>query len=167
MNRFLAVCMALLAASVASAQQVDWLLDPSPFRAELREEGEQIVLENGLLRLRFQRHPFALVGFEQMAADRQLLRAAAPLGEFVLDGEVVRVGGLTGQPNRAFLLPEWLADMRRDPAAIDVEPQLQDHGLLAERLPWRRTRHVGLGADWPPAGRHVRWRFASEPFVVD
>ena len=70
----------LLGTAPLCAQQSDWLLDPSPYRAELHEQGKQIVLENGLLRLRIQQDPLALVGIEQITSGQQLLRAAAPLG---------------------------------------------------------------------------------------
>ena len=138
-------------------QAPDWLLDPSSYRAQLREEGRQIVLENGLVRLRIQQEPLALVGFEQLTANQQLLRAAAPLGEFVVDGELERVGGLVGQPNRAFLLPEWLDSMAQDPAAIAARAQLAGDGDIEARLSWRQTRHASPSAVWPPRGRHVAW----------
>jgi hypothetical protein len=151
------VLSALLIAAAATAQQVDWLLDPSPYRAQLREEGDQILLENGLVRLRVQQEPLALVGVEQLTSGQQLLRAAAPLGEFVVDGRVERVGGLVGQPNRAFLLPEWLAQMERDPAAVAAPARLRGDGEIAARLEWRQTRYASSRAVWPPRGRHVSW----------
>ncbi|MGC6487520.1 MAG: hypothetical protein ACON4Z_07740, partial [Planctomycetota bacterium] len=152
------VLAALALAALAPAQQTDWLLDPSPYRARLREEGDQLVLENGLIRLRIQQEPLALVGFEQLTAGQQLLRAAAPLGEFTVDGAVERVGGLIGQPNRAFLLPEWLEQMARDPAAIPGPARVLGDGDIAARIDWRQTRHASPRAVWPPRGRHVSWR---------
>lgn len=157
---------ALVAAPSVCAQQSDWLLDPSPYRASLHEEGTQIVLENGLLRLRIQQNPLALVGIEQMTSGQQLLRAAAPLGEFVLDGKVVRIGGLAKQPNRAFLLPEWLADMPADPLAIQQPAVLAEDGPIKERLAWKRVRHASQLASWPPPGKHLRWRIEGERYDV-
>lgn len=148
------------------AQQSDWLLDPSPYRAELREQGNQIVLENGLLRLRIQQDPLALVGIEQITSGQQLLRAAAPLGEFTLSGKVVRIGGLSKQPNHAFLLPEWLADMPADPLAIAKPAVLAATGNIEERFGWQRARHHSQLATWPPAGKHLRWQIDAGDYEV-
>ena len=148
-------------AAAPRAQRTDWLLDSSTYRAELREEGRQIVLENGLIRLRVQQEPLALVGFEQLVSGQQLLRAAAPLGEFVVDGEVQRVGGLVGQPNRAFLLPEWLDQMTRDPTAIAARAQLAGDGEIEARMQWGETRPSSPRTVWPPHGKHVSWRLRS------
>ena len=149
-----------------SAQQPDWLLDPSPYRAELRERGTQLVLENGLLRLAIQSQPFALVAIEQLTSGQQLLRAAAPLGEFVVDGEVLRVGGLTGQPNHAFLLDEWLADMPADPLAIAAPARLRGPQPIDERFGWLRTRRAAPDVAWPPPGQHVQWVLEADGFTV-
>jgi len=153
-----AVCVLVALVAAPRAQQVDWLINASPFRAQLREVGRQIVLENGLIRLKIQQDPLALVGFEQLASGQQLLRAAASLGEFVIDGEVERVGGLVDQPNRAFLLPEWLEQMPRDPLAIDAPAQFAGDGDIEARLQWGETRYSSPRSVWPPHGKHVSWR---------
>ncbi|MCK5942607.1 MAG: alpha-galactosidase, partial [Planctomycetes bacterium] len=158
MKALLASAVALSAIGSCCAQRADWLLDPSPYVARLREEGHDIVLENGLLRLRIRQEPLALVGIEQLVSGQQLLRATAALGEFTVDGEVERVGGMAEQPNRAFLLPEWLDEMPRDPLAIDARAQLLSDGDLRERFAWGRTRPASQHVAWPPRGRHVRWR---------
>lgn len=156
----------LFGAQSLCAQQRDWLLDPSPYRSGLHEEGKQIVIENGLLRLRIQQYPLALVGIEQMTTGQQLLRAAAPLGEFTLNGKVVRVGGLSKQPNRAFLLPEWLDGMPADPLAIDAPAQLVETGEIQERFAWQRVRHHSQLANWPPPGKHLRWQIDAGDYEV-
>lgn len=150
----------------AVGQSVDWLIDPSSFQARERQEGKQVVLENGLLRLRIQQNPLALVSIEQLTSGQQLLRAAAPLGEFTLDGKVVRVGGLSKQPNRAFLLQEWLDKMPRDPLAIDAPAQLNFSEKISERFAWRRMRHSDPSLSWPPRGRHLRWAIDAGNYEV-
>lgn len=149
-----------------TAQQADWLINPSPYRADARQEGKQIVLENGLLRLRIQQQPFALVGIEQLTSGQQLLRAAAPLGEFTLNGKVVRVGGVIKQPNRAFLLHEWLEKMPADPLAIAAPAQLAMTGAISERFAWRRIRHAHAAANWPAPGKHLRWQIDAGDYEV-
>jgi hypothetical protein len=147
----------LLAAVCAAQSPPDWLLDPRPYGAsvELGAEDRELVLDNGLLRLvvRLDKGP-SFVSLEQRTARQQLLRAAAPLGAFVLNGAEVPVGGASGQPNRAFLLPEWIEALQSDPRAFapDGPPRI---GAIAERFPWRRTRAAAPEAVWPPAGKHV------------
>ena len=162
-SRLFVIAVAL---SQVCAQQSDWLLDPSPFRAGMHQEGNQIVIENGLLRLRIQQQPLALVGIEQLTSGQQLLRAAAPLGEFTLNGKVVRVGGLSEQPNRAFLLDEWLAGMPADPLAIDAPAQLVDSKDISERFAWGRVRFANQLAHWPPAGKHLCWLVDAGDYEV-
>jgi hypothetical protein len=167
MSRIAALLVLVIALPTSTiAQQTDWLLDPSPFTALVREEGNQLVLENGLLRLRIQQNPFALVGIEQVTTGQQLLRAAAALGEFQVDGKVMRAGGLVNQPNRAFLLPEWLADMPADPVAIRATAELTLTEPIAERFAWRQSRHASQLAVWPPRGKHLRWTIDGGDFEV-
>ena len=162
----LSLLLSPLLQSPVIAQQTDWLLDPSGYRAELHEEGGQIVLENGLLRLRIQQQPLALVGIEQLTSGQQVLRAAAPLGEFTLNGKVVRIGGLSQQPNHAFLLEEWLAQMPADPLALAVPAQLADTGEIEARFGWGRTRVASQLCNWPPAGKHMRWLLDAGAYEV-
>ncbi|MCR9246225.1 MAG: alpha-galactosidase [bacterium] len=137
----------------------DWLLDPSPYVAHCGHDAArgEFVLDNGLLRLRLLADErFALVSMEQLTASRQLLRAAAPLGEFVLNGEVVRIGGVTGQGNRAFLTDAQLGELKPDPKAFrGTEITVTD---IAPRFAWRRSRHASKACEWPPRGRHVAVR---------
>ena len=177
MTRPAARWLALLFAPAVCAQQPDWLLDPAPYVAKVTATDNRIVLENGLLRLSIQVDPFALVGIEQLTTGQQLLRAAAPLGAFVLDGKEVKVGGLVGQPNHAFLLPEWLPKMTADPASfLAGDPAADSHsitsdseyGRSSERFPWRRMRPAAPDAVWPPRGAHLQrtMRSGQRPYTI-
>lgn len=157
----LACTIALMSFAELHAQQPDWLLDPSPFVAEVRTESGQVVLDNGLLQLRVQLAPFALVGLENLASGQQLLRAAAPLGGFVVDGHEHTLGGTANQPNRAFLAPDIYGGMPADPQAL---PFVEWRGPvpIAERMAWRRTRDAAPDAVWPPRGKRVQFTLRDE-----
>jgi hypothetical protein len=150
------VGMALGLPAQQSAQQPDWLIDPSPYRARVEEDTarHEVILDNGLLRLRvrLQNGP-ALVSIEQRTSGQQLLRAAAPLGAFTVNGTSANVGGLLGQPNHAFLRQEWIDQMTADPAAFAWDGTFAA-GPIEARFAWRRTR-PSADANWPPAGQHV------------
>lgn len=139
----------------------DWLLDPSPYVAEVDRDPRTgaMTLDNGLLRVELTMDRLALVGLEQRSAACQLLRAASSLGAFVIDGEEVLVGGLEGQPNRAFLQRDWLRAMTAPAGAFQV------YGVatspITPRMAWHRGRHHAPDAVWPPRGVHVRLRCAS------
>lgn len=146
-----------LLAALLPAQSPDWLIDPSPYHATATPSADhrELTLDNGLLRVRLRLQPaLALVGLEQLTAHQQLLRAAAPLGAFTIDGKATNLGGLQGQPNRAFLLDAWLDAMTADPAAFAGDGTFTQ-GPIEERFAWKRTRRAAPDASWPPRGLHL------------
>lgn len=44
------LCTLVLSLSPLSAIAADWLLDPTPFQAQITRQGDDVVLENGLVR---------------------------------------------------------------------------------------------------------------------
>ncbi len=141
-----------------TAPPSDWLIDSHPFAARAyrtARNGKRLVLANGLVRRAFSLAPNgATVALDDLVMNRGVIRAVEPEALVTLRGHSFQVGGLTGQPNRAFLLPEWLDQLKSNPAAfrltgwelLDVEPRMQ----------WKRVRHHGPNVSWPPAGVHLR-----------
>lgn len=158
----------------------DWLLrnpDRPPAEARLEPDGRTLTLENGLARRvwRLGDGTAACVSLVRTAEGRapgdaagatELLRAVRPEAELVLDGERVAVGGLAGQPDHAFLLPEWLETMQPEPGALrfvgwSPEP-------TAARLAWNRdARPAAPDAEWPPRGAGLRLDFAGAGVEVE
>ena len=153
------VLVPLLLGVGVAAQQPDWLLDPTSYAATAVHSPErgQLVLDNGLLRLRLLvGERLAWTGIEQRTANQQLLRAAAPLGALVLDGEAVNLGGLLAQPNHAFLDDAWATGLGGDPAAFcGATVEL---AKIAPRMAWQRSRHAAPEARWPAGGVHCKIR---------
>lgn len=172
-----AMWLALASLEVISAQelrklsdretsQVDWLLDSSPFHAELfaTEQANEIALDNGIVRRTFRVAPnAATVGLDQLRSGEALLRGVKPEARVTIDGVEYAVGGLTGQPNYAFLLPSWLEQMQSDPAALQFVGY--EAGEIEPRLNWTRPRYVPDNVVWPPQGVHLRLDF--DPPVAD
>ena len=148
----------------AQSSRTDWLLDSRPFRAGLyRGKHEQeICLSNGLIRRTFRLSPnAATVGFDQLSAGEALLRGVKPEAEITVDGVAYAVGGLTGQPNYAFLRPEWVDQMGANPAALQFVRFEQSETVAP--FAWKQLRHHAPGAVWPPKGVHLKMDYVSRP----
>lgn len=149
-------------AAVGSAQQPppDWLLDPAPFRAAVREQGRRLILENGIARRVFALDKnAACIAFDDLRGQQSLLRAVRPEARVTLDGVDYAVGGVVGQPNHAYLTEEWLAAMEVGDAAF----RFVGHQIVPvrERLRWKRVRHHAPDVSWPPTGVGLRLDFAA------
>ncbi len=130
----------------------DWLVAAVDQRAGVFRTGNpnEIVLTNGLVRRVFRVAPnFATVALDNLSTGQSLLRGVKPEATVTIDDKECAVGGLLGQPNYAYLLPEWLDRMTADPAAFQFAGF--EVGKTKERFPWKRVRHCA-DLPWPPPG---------------
>ncbi|MEJ1242044.1 alpha-galactosidase [Chryseolinea sp. T2] len=136
----------------------DWLLTPVKERAEVysSSDGKQLVLFNGLIRRAFALQPgIACVDFRNMSSGQQLLRAIKPEAYVTLDGHQYTIGGLKGQPENAYLRPEWIDVMK--PAGTDFVFRGYTISLLAPRIKWKSTTWTGNKE--MPTGKTLTFRF--------
>ena len=145
----------------------DWLVEEVGRKAGvfLSDEGRSLVMTNGIVSRTWRLAPnAACVSMRALRTGASLLRAVRPEARLVLDGEPIDVGGLIGQPNHAYLLPEWLEQMKSDPGAMPfvgyevLKPR--------ERCLWKRGRHHAPDAAWPPRGIALRLDFARDGVKV-
>jgi hypothetical protein len=137
--------------------QPDWLIDSSSYKAGVYQgqQTNEIVLSNGLIQRRFRLAPnAATVGFDNLITGESLLRGVKPEAQVELDGVLYDIGGLKGQPNYAFLRPEWIKLLQADPGAFQFEGF--ETGQPRERLSWKRLRHHAPHLEWPPKGLYLR-----------
>ncbi len=135
----------------------DWLLDNSSFKARLTrsDDHNRITMANGLIRRTFHLTPsVTTVGFNNLMTDETIIRAVSPEAMISLNGVQYPLGGLTGQPNRAFLTPAWLNKMAPSPHAMQLVGI--ETGIPRERFPWKQTRHHAPDCQWPPRGIYLR-----------
>ena len=126
MNRFLFSILTILNLGLAQAQNkterkqnsshqltnIDWLVTPITQKAKVYTEGKNIILNNGLVRRSFRISPnVACTDFTNLTNDQQLIRAVKPEAKITLDGKEYAIGGLRGQKENAYLLPEWVDKM--------------------------------------------------------
>ncbi|MEJ0103456.1 MAG: hypothetical protein WDO19_13270 [Bacteroidota bacterium] len=93
----------------------DWLVKPVTDKAGIYESSDKknIILYNGLLKRSFRISPnVACVDFKNMSNGQQLLRAIKPEARITIDNTVYNIGGLYGQDENAYLLPEWIDDFK-------------------------------------------------------
>lgn len=141
----------------------DWLVEPVKAQAAVYRspDGKDLILWNGLVKRVFRLQPnVACTEFKNLVSGEQLLRAVKPEARVTLDGRTCRVGGLYGQSQNAYLLPEWVDGFTAGPGDFlfqdfEVKP-------LVPRIHWKRNRWASQTAD--PAGKELvfRYRHPSE-----
>jgi len=118
----------------------DWLVLPFGEHSRLSRHGtSEIALENGLIRRTFRLAPnCATVGLDNLMSGEAMLRAVKPEAMVEIDGKKYSVGGLIGQPNLAFLRPDWLEKMTADSDAFQFRNF--NVGIPEEPVQWRHSR---------------------------
>jgi hypothetical protein len=118
---------------------------------------DEIEMSNGLIRRAWRLAPNgASVAFDNLDTGAALLRGVKPEAAITLDGHPYNVGGLLGQPDYAYLRPEWLDRMTADPAAFHFTGF--ETGKTVARLEWKRVRRSD-DLPWPPPGASLILRF--------
>ncbi len=141
----------------------DWLIDPSPYtaRAVRDAHGREVTLSNGLLRRVFRLAPnAATVALDNLMTGASLLRGVKPEATLTIDGVQAEVGGLVGQPDYAYLLPEWLDGMTAAESAFRCTGY--DTSAVKARFPWKQTRYASR-KEWPPRGAEVVFHYEAPP----
>jgi hypothetical protein len=165
--------MSSLAAQIASLplftpQQPasDWLIQSSKLHTGVfrTDEVNEIVLANGLLARRFKLSPAAAtVRIQDLRTGENWLRGVLPEAEVTIGGQRISVGGLEGQPDLAYLSPDWLHQMHPTPSPLVFTGFTI--GRPTERLPWKRTR-TSPKLLWPLPGVSLQLNFESANLVV-
>ncbi|HVM87868.1 MAG TPA: hypothetical protein VMT76_06740 [Puia sp.] len=95
----------------------DWLVQPVQRRAEVyqSENGKDIILNNGLMQRIFRVQPNVVcIDYKNLTNNQQLLRAIKPEAKVIINNKEYNVGGLHGQTENAYLLPEWVNQFSND-----------------------------------------------------
>lgn len=157
----LLVLPSLRALPPTPAPEPDWLLaaDTGPARVVESPAGNELRLENGLVRRTFRLAPaVATVGLDHLRTGVSFLRAVKPEALLTLNGQEYPVGGLHGQPNHAYLLPEWIAALRPNSNAFSL--QHWRAGQPVAPFAWKRKRH-SADLPWPPPGATLDFTYTG------
>jgi hypothetical protein len=107
----------VLSADRENASLKDWLVIPVKEKADVygSSDGKDIILYNGLVKRSFRLSPnIACIDYKNLTNGQQLLRAVKPEAKVTINGKEYNIGGLKGQKENAYLLPEWLDKFTTD-----------------------------------------------------
>ena len=148
-----------------AGQPADWLLDGSPFRAQVNASanGREVTLDNGLIRRVFRLAPnAATVSFENLMTGESIIRSVRPEASLELDGARHDIGGLSGQPVHNFLKPGWIDHLEASPEAFQFTGY--KIGKTEARFPWKkRSEWSPKDLPWPAPGVSLTLEYQSPP----
>ncbi len=87
----------------------DWLVNPVSLKAEVYvgSNEKDLILYNGLVKRTFRIRPnVACIDYKNMSNGQQLLRAIKPEAKVIINYKEYNIGGLHGQTEKAYLLPD-------------------------------------------------------------
>ncbi|MEN9361706.1 MAG: hypothetical protein RL095_3241 [Verrucomicrobiota bacterium] len=146
----------------AAPAPVDWLLDPSPFKAQVKEDKarRELILNNGLARRTFLlTSNAACVSLENLVSQEHLIRAIAPEARVTLDGVEFCVGGLRGAPIANYLNAAWRESLVPIPNSYQFTSW--EELPVKPRFGWKkRPEWLAKDLPWPPPGKHVVMHYA-------
>jgi len=140
---------------------VEWLVQPASTPTVVMKDGlADIVLTNGLLLRRWRIAPdVATTHLSLLSKNENYVRGVKPEAQLVLDGDTVRIGGLLGQPEYGYLLPEWIDSLKADSAAfhcVDFET-----GEVEPLMAWKQQRWPAE-KNYPPRGQRLTFFYQNE-----
>lgn len=169
--------LAVLDASLLKPAKGDWMLGHTDAQAKLYREsaardGSAIILSNGLITRRFlnQQKGFTTYALENMQSQESLLRAIQPEAILTINGNTYAIGGLTGQPDKAYFIPKWLETMKVHPSSAAFLNIVSRS--IQPRFGWAQNRRSG-DTQWPPKGVEVIVSFrlpipeSTQPLIVE
>ena len=147
-----------LTGEMAAPVKGDWLIQSTGRKTGVYRSGpKEIAMTNGLVRRSWRIAPnAATVGFDNLMTGAAVIRGVKPEAVLEFDGVKYSVGGLVGQPQYAYLQPEWIDTLKNDPAAFQFVGF--EVGQTKERFAWKRKPYSS-DLPWPPPGASLTLNF--------
>ena len=143
-----------------SKKPVDWLVLPVAEKAGIFQsiDGRDIVLYNGLVRRTFRITPdLVCTDFKNLSNNQQLLRAVKAEARLTINGKSYPVGGLYGQTENAYLLPEWIDSFKTSDSAFHyINYSVED---IKPFLNWKTSMWTGNKKN--ATGKSITFHFKS------
>lgn len=172
LRRFALTLALLSTASISHAQNTDWLLTPVEQKAEIviSQSGKEIILQNGLVKRVFNLSSnLVCIDYRNLTNGQQLLRAVSPEARLVINDVAYNVGGVHGQKEKAYLLPEWVdVFTTNDSDFLYKSYRIQK---ITPFVRWSEKSAPGKIAQWAmnkkhPTGKMISFQYESSlPFL--
>ncbi len=130
--------------TIDEQQKKDWLINNKAYVASIKtsENGKEIIISNGLLKRVFRIQPnVACISYENLSSGQQLLRNVKPEAVIIIDGKKISIGGLYGQKEQAYLLPEWIDSFSAN--ANDFQFKSFSISEIQPPIKWKQTFWAG------------------------
>lgn len=129
-------------APISTPTPYDWLLTPRRSKAQVyaTPDGKGIILANDMVAREFRIIPnLATVNILNRMTGESVLRAVSNEGTLTLDSTEYSIGGLKGQPERAYTKQAWVDTMSVIPQSFLLE-DFEIRHTLTEDIKWARNR---------------------------
>ncbi|MDO7743726.1 MAG: alpha-galactosidase, partial [Pedobacter sp.] len=129
----------------------DWLITHSSIKAEIFKTAndKDLILYNGFLKREFRLSPSpTCISYKNMVTGKQLLREVKEEARLIINGKRYFIGGLKGQKEKGYLLPEWLdtfTAMAQDFKYTGYTVQPIEQQLKWETKFWTSSKKNGTG----------------------
>ena len=138
----------------------DWLIGQTSANAEinLSKDGKDLILTNGLVKRSFRLAPdLVCTEYKNLVTGQQLLRAVKAEARIVLNGLPYNVGGLYGQTENAYLLPQWLDGFKTSDSAFHYVKYTVNE--IKPYLNWKTNMWTGNKKN--ATGKTINFQFKS------
>ncbi len=154
-------------ASSENLCKTDWLVRPVTERANVYAsgDGKDIILFNGLVKRTFRIQPnVACTDYKNNTTGQQLLRAVKAEARIKINGRDYNVGGLYGQKENAYLLPEWVNNFTVD--ENDFQFQSWSVSGIPPYINWSERTPLEKAKRWAankqlPSGKMLSFIYSS------
>lgn len=136
----------------------DWLVSPFEQKATITNEGQNIVLNNGLVKRSFViASNVACFDYTNLTNGQQLIRSVEPEAKVVIDQITYKVGGLSGQKEKAYLQIDQIKNLQK--ADSDFIFSKYTIGKIEPFIKWNPTTWLGNAKQ--PTGARIEFQYIS------
>ena len=137
---------------------LDWLVSSFEQKATINNEGQHIVLNNGLVKRSFVIAPnVACFDYTNLTNGQQLIRSIEPEAKVVIDEITYKVGGLSGQKEKAYLQIDQIKNLQK--ADSDFVFLKYTIGKIEPFIKWKPTTWLGNAKQ--PTGARIDFEYVS------